>query len=394
MLAASRRPAGDFRQTYASDMTLFDTNGSFWRVIVFIGLLALFPIVAPLIDVALGQAGATAGLMNNLVTIGIFAIAALGLNILVGFTGQISLGQGAFFALGALVFAWLCRGATLPFTDETVSLPPIPPLLALPLTGLIGAAVGALFGLPALRIKGIYLVIATLAAAVILGDFLKRASWLVDEETAGTMPEVTLFGIEFINNTPAFLYVVLIVAILCYVGMANLIRTRDGRALVAVRDHYLSAEMMGINLARYRILGFAIAAFFGALAGSLDIFYNGRFDLERVDKFATILLSIEFLSMIIIGGLGSIQGSLMGAVFITMLPFAASWLVGLVFSLVAAVIEIFGYTMTTNLASAEAYIRGMAIGLAIILFLIFQPDGINHLWKRIKAYIKLYPFAH
>ncbi len=394
MLAASRRPAGDFRQTYASDMTLYDTRGSFWRVCVFISLCFLFPILAPGIDRLIGEQGATAGLMNNLVTIGIFAIAALGLNILVGFTGQISLGQGAFFAFGALVFAWLCRGGTLPFTDESVSLPPIPPLLALPLTGIIGAAAGALFGLPALRIKGIYLVIATLAAAVILGDFLKRAHWLVDEETAGTMPEVTLFGIEFINNTPVFLYVVLLVAVISFIAMANLIRSRDGRALVAVRDHYLSAEIMGINLAKYRIMGFAIAAFFGAIAGGLFMFYNGRFDLEQVDKFATIGRSIEFLSMIIIGGLGSIQGTVMGAIFITMLPYAASWLVGSLFALAASVVAVVGYEMSTDLSSAQAYIRGMAIGLAIILFLIFQPDGLNHLWKRIKAYVKLYPFAY
>jgi branched-chain amino acid transport system permease protein len=167
-----------------------------------------------------------------------------------------------------------------------------------------------------------------------------------------------------------------------YVGAANLMRSRDGRALVAVRDHYLSAEIMGINLAKYRILSFGISSFYAGVGGALFGTYLGFVSVEAFD----ILLSIQFLGMVIIGGLGSVAGTLMGTAFMVLLP-----------EVMAAGVEILGTVVggeISALTSGLAFLRQMAIGLAIVVFLIFEPDGLIHRWRLIKAYWKFYPFSY
>jgi branched-chain amino acid transport system permease protein len=159
-------------------------------------------------------------------------------------------------------------------------------------------------------------------------------------------------------------------------------RTRDGRAFIAVRDHYLSAEMMGINLAKYRTLSFGISAFFAGIGGAL---YAHYLQFVSVEGF-TILFSIQFLGMIIIGGLGSIMGTLMGTAFMVLLPESMQWLTD---GLAGSAID-----QALDLKNSLAFLREMAIGAVIILFLIFEPDGLAHRWKQIKAYWKLYPFSH
>jgi branched-chain amino acid transport system permease protein len=172
--------------------------------------------------------------------------------------------------------------------------------------------------------------------------------------------------------------VVLFYVVIMFLLGANLLRTRDGRAFVAVRDHYLSAEIMGINLNKYRVLSFGISSFYAGVGGALFGHYLGFVSAEGF----TIMLSIQFLGMIIIGGLGSVMGSLMGTAFMVLLP-----------ELMEAGVHLVG-SSTPGLTQALAYIKEMAIGLAIILFLIFEPDGLAHRWKMIKAYWKLYPFSY
>jgi branched-chain amino acid transport system permease protein len=307
--------------------------------------------------------------LSLLIQIGYLGIAALGLNILVGFTGQISIGHAAFFGFGAFASAWISNNT------------PIPVFFAVPLAGVATTAVGMLFGVPAARLKGLYLAIATLAAQYILQDFFARAQWFTGGVAGTPAKPFEVFGVAF-DGDESYFYVVLAYVVLTFILAANLMRTRDGRALVAVRDHYLSAEMMGINLTKYRTLSFGISSFFAGIGGALYAHYLGFVSVEGF----TILFSIQFLGMIIIGGLGSIMGTLMGTAFMTLLPEGMEALTQM----------LSGTKLDEMLGLKEnvSYLREMAIGMVIILFLMFEPDGLAHRWRQIKAYWKLYPFSY
>ena len=357
MASTNMIPCGDFKTSYAADTTIFPTVTSRNAVILGILLLAAAP------------AFLDGYWLNLLIQIGYLGIAALGLNILVGFTGQISIGHSAFFGFGAFSSAYLSNGYGVPVA------------LAIPLAGLMTTVVGMVFGVPAARLKGLYLAIATLAAQYILQDFFARAEWFTGG-VAGTMAEpFSLFGFAF-DTDQSFFYVALAATVVMYLLATNLMRTRDGRALVAVRDHYLSAEIMGINLTKYRTMSFGISAFYAGIGGAL---YAHYLQYVSVEGF-TILFSIQFLGMIIIGGLGSIMGSLMGTAFMVLLPEVMQALTD---SLAGTSLD-----RVLNLKDSLAFLREMAIGVAIILFLVFEPDGLAHRWRQIKAYWKLYPFSH
>ena len=347
------RPCGDFRTSYAADATMFRTRGT--TAMAWAGAALL--LAAPLF--------ASSYVLSQLIVIGIYGVAALGLNILVGFTGQISLGHGAFFGFGAFASAWLGTAHGVPV------------LLSIPVAGLMTTALGMVFGIPAARLKGLYLAIATLAAQFILEDFFSRAQWFTGGSSGALAERASLFGIP-LETDKTYFYVVLFWFVLSYVGVANLMRTRDGRALIAVRDHYLSAEVMGINLTRYRILSFGISSFFAGIGGALYAHYLGFVSAESF----TIVLSIQFLAMIIIGGLGSVSGSILGTIFILLLPQAMQ--IG-----AASFAEFF-----PGMQQGVAYIKEMSIGAAIILFLIFEPEGLIHRWRLIRASFKLYPFSY
>src|SRR6266545_2859862 len=349
MAMQSLLPAGDFRTTYAADTVIFPTVAGRAAALAAIVLLCLAPL-------ALSQYW-----LSILIQIGYMAIAALGLNILVGFTGQISIGHAAFFGLGAFTSAYLSTKLSVPV------------FYSIPLSAVITAIVGLVFGLPAVRLKGLYLAIATLAAQYILLDFFSRAEWF----TGGTVPAIAepfrIFGFTLRGDRQYF-YVVLVYLVLSFVLTTNLMRTRDGRALVAVRDHYLSAEIMGINLTKYRTLSFGLAAFFAGVGGALYAHYNQVVSNEGfgIDR------SIIFLAMIIIGGLGSVMGTLMGTAFMVLLPESMEWLS---VALRGSPIDQF-----LGLKNNIAFLREMAIGVIIIVFLVFEPDGLAHRWRRIKAY--------
>jgi len=357
MATAILLPAGDFRTSYAADTTVFPTATS--RNMAIAGLIVLC--LAPLV--------LSTYWLFILIQIGYFAIAALGLNILVGFTGQISIGHAAFFGFGAFTSAYVSTKLGVPV------------FFAIPLAGIVTSAVGLIFGLPAARLKGLYLAIATLAAQYILLDFFARAEWF----TGGTVPAAAepfrLFGYT-VRGDRQYFYVVVAYLVVCYLLATNLMRSRDGRALVAVRDHYLCAEMMGINLTKYRTLSFGLAAFYAGIGGALYAHYLGVVSNEGfgIDR------SILFLAMIIIGGLGSIMGTLMGTVFMVVLPEAMEWLTTL---LRGTAID-----QALSLQHNLAFLRELAIGIVIVLFLIFEPNGLAHRWRQIKAYWKLYPFSY
>lgn len=362
-MAQALSRCGDFKTSYRADTTIFPSGRS--RAFALAGIA--LAIVAP------AQIGG-AGLLSDywitlLIQIGYLAIAALGLNILVGFTGQISLGHSAFFGFGAFASAWL---------NNTYG---IPVFFSIPLAALWTTAVGLVVGIPAGRIKGLYLAIATLASQFILQDFFARAEWFTGGSSGSLAAPFSLFGFE-VSGDRHYFYVVLAYLVAMTLLAANLMRSRDGRALIAIRDHYLSAEVMGVNLTKYRVLSFGISSFFAGVGGALYAHYLQYVSVEAFD----ILLSIQFLGMVIIGGLGSIMGSLLGTAFMVLLPEVMEWGVNLM--------RATEWGNIPAIVNGLAFLKQAAIGLAIVLFLIFEPDGLAHRWRQIKAYWKLYPFSY
>ncbi|GGI81254.1 branched-chain amino acid ABC transporter permease [Shewanella hanedai] len=357
MSSLAMRPCGDFRTSYKADNTIFETKTIRLITTVVIAIACLAPLVLD------------GYFLTLFIQIAYLGIAALGLNILVGFTGQISLGHGAFFGFGAFASAWLNTSFQIPV------------VLCIPLAGFLTMAVGMLFGMPAARIKGLYLAIATLAAQFIIEDFFARAEWFSGGSSGSMAAPVNLFGFYF-DTDQSFYFIALFALVFMYIWGCNLMRSRDGRAFVAVRDHYLSAEIMGVKLNKYRLLSFGISSFYAGIGGAIYAHYLGYVSAEGF----TILMSIQFLAMVIIGGLGSIKGTLMGVVFMVFLPEMLESIVGLM-----------KYTDWGNIPMVTdglAYIKEMAIGLVIILFLIFEPEGLAHRWAQIKNYWKFYPFAY
>ena len=352
------RPCGDFRISYEKDMTMFQDKSSFYLISFGILLLILSPLIFD------------SHIIFLLINIGFYAIAALGLNLLVGSTGQISVGHAAFFGFGAFASVWLNNNFSF-----------FPVWFSIPAAATLTAIIGILFGIPAARLKGLYLAIATLAAQFIIQDFFSRAAWFTGGVDGALAEPFQIFGIIF-DTDEKYFYIVLFWLIVSFIAVTNLMRTKDGRAFLAVRDHYLSAEMMGINLTKYRILSFGISSFFAGLGGALYGHYLGFVSIEEFN----IQLSITFLAMIIIGGLGSIRGSLMGAAFMVLLPEIMDW----------GTRSISGTYIDSYLSLTDAlpFIKEASIGLVIILFLIFEPNGLAYRWGQIRAWFKLFPFSY
>ncbi len=345
--------SGVYTTNYREDMAFHFTPIAKLRVIAIIILLYLLPM------------GANNYLVSLANLVGIAVIGALGLNILTGFTGQISIGQGAFLGVGAYTAGFLTAKMGLSFW------------IALPVAGLVTALVGSVFGVPSLRLKGLYLAIATLAAQVIIEFTLIRWEHVTNGVHGLVVPSPVLFGIS-LNNDRRYYYLILTTAILFTIFTFNLFRTRTGRAFVAIRDRDLAAEVIGINLFLYKMKAFAISSFYVGVAGALWAHYLRIISPEQF----TISISIQYLAMVIIGGLGSVMGSIYGAVFITLLPVVLR--------------EIAGATSgwIPNIEMIINGLREMIFGITIILFLIFEPDGLAKIWRNIKNYFKLWPFSY
>jgi len=352
------RECGVFHTTYEADHRLFRValaQGTLAGIVVVLYLV--FPLLANeyLLSVA------------NLVAIA--AVGAIGLNILVGYTGQISIGHGAFMSVGAYAAANLATKAGLPFW------------FCLPAGGLVAALVGLVVGIPSLRIKGLYLAIATLAAQFIIEWTINHVPWISGGAQASIqVPRPSLGGFTIVSQR-AMYYFILVVASLAVVAAYNLFRTRVGRAFVAVRDHDVAARVIGINIFRYKLLAFALSSFYAGVTGVLYTYYLGIANYEQF----TIVTSINFLAMVIIGGLGSVLGSILGAAFITLLPIGLRYAVEGVGSLFFTVTDVLN--LITN-------VQLVLFGGLIILFLILEPEGLSRLYRHIRDYFRVWPFAY
>ncbi len=344
---------GLFTTTYQEDMAVLFAPAAKLKVAAILAFFLILPyFVSPyFISVV------------NLIAIAV--IGALGLNILVGFTGQISIGHGAFMGVGAYTVGILTTKVGLSYWA------------ALPLAGITAAMVGAVFGIPSLRLKGLYLAIATLAAQVIIVYTIIHWTSLTNG-SAGIVINAPQLGSASLADDKNFYYFALAVTITAIICTINLFRSRVGRAFMAVRDRDLAAAVMGINLLQYKVMSFGLSAFYAGIAGAL---MAGYLRVITVENF-TVEVSIQYLAMIIIGGLGSVMGSIYGAAFMTLLP---------IFLRTAA--DFLG-AFLPNVAHFLLSMQTALFGLIIVLFLVFEPEGLAKLWKDIKEYFRLWPFSY
>jgi branched-chain amino acid transport system permease protein len=355
------REAGQFKTSYEKDAAIFpilqDRIGIAAVVVV---AFAIVPFVAtPYVFTGI------------LIPFLIFSLAALGLNILTGYAGQLSLGTAAFMAVGAF--------ATYNFV---LRIPGIPMLVAFALSGIVAALVGIVFGLPSLRIRGLYLAVATLAAQFFIVWFLTRVGWITNYSTSGviTAQQVVILGYAF--TTPAAKYL-LILSIVSLMALAakNMARGNAGRSWMAVRDMDVAAEVIGIRLMRAKLLAFAVSSFYCGVAGALFAYlYLGTVEPEAFN----LDLSFRILFMVIIGGVGTVLGSFLGAAFVTLLPVFLSMTVRFLDNILGL------HIAESTISNLELIVFG---GL-IIFFLIVEPHGLARLWQIGKEKLRLWPFPH
>ena len=352
------RESGVFKTTYAADtalMPLPNTRiGAALAGVLFLGVLPL----------VFGEYGMS---VCNLILIAV--VGAIGLNILVGYTDQVSLGHGAFMSVGAYTAANLVVRLDMPFW------------VAIPAGGLMAAAIGTMVGIPSLRIKGLYLAITTLAAQLIIEWTINHVPAISGgAQSTILMPPPSVFGVVLTQQWQIYFFLMAFV-IIAMVGAANLIRSRIGRAFIAIRDQDIAAEIIGINISRYKLYAFAISSFYAGVTGVLYTYYLGIANYEQFQ----LTVSIDFLAMIIIGGLGSPLGPVFGAIFVTLLPI-----------LVRRFLETFGgYFMDySELAATIPSLRLAIFGSLIIFFLVVEPEGLNRLWRKVRNYFRTWPFSY
>jgi len=352
------RECGVYKTTYEADMAIYPVPLARYSAAGLLVVLVLLPLAVD---------SHTMAIIN---LIALASVGAIGLNLLVGYTGQVSLGQGAFMMIGSYTAAVLTVKWGVPFW------------LGLPAGGFMAALVGAIFGIPSLRIKGLYLAIATLAAQFIIEWGINHSTWISGGAQATLyVPTPALFGWEI--NTEYRRYVMILpVLAAAYVAALNLVRSRVGRAFIAVRDRDIAAEIIGVDVFKYKLLAFAVSSFYAGLAGALYTYY---LKIANYEHF-TLATSVQYLAMVIIGGLGSVLGSVLGATFITLMPFVLVYVVEGLAALVG-----FSYD---SIADFLANLRLIMFGGLIILFLAIEPEGLNRLWGNIRRYFRLWPFSY
>ncbi|MBU3916922.1 branched-chain amino acid ABC transporter permease [bacterium] len=348
----------DMKRDYFEDVRIFSSGTVvFWFVVLIAGL-ALYPFLVPNFYIY----------MANYIAISV--IVAIGLNLLVGYTGQISLGHAGFFAIGAYGTVVLMQLVHLPF------------LLALPLAGLIAATFGFVIGFPALRLEGPYLTIATLGFGMTITLIIGKIE-LFGGRNGLHAPKLEI-GNWLIHTDKDFYFLVIPLTILLAWFARNLVRTKVGRAFIAIRDADVAAETMGVNLTYYKTLSFAISAFYTGVGGGLYAFVLRFIEPELFG----IVMSITFLVYIVVGGLGSIAGAIAGACLISLLdlqlrnilsiPYIGEWLEALSKNY-------FSITGVSN-------IQYIILGLIMVLIMVFEPHGLYGIWLRTKKYWRTWPF--
>jgi branched-chain amino acid transport system permease protein len=352
------RESGVFKTTYAADMALYPLPIARWSVAA---LAVIFVVLVPLLVHEYYLS------ILNLIFIAI--VGALGLNILVGYTGQISIGHAAFMSVGAYTAANLAVRLGLPFW------------ITLPAGGLMAALIGVVVGTPSLRIKGLYLAIATLAGQLIIEWTINHVPAISGGAQASIeIDRPSLFGVSFTTHRQLYFFL-LFFAVLAIVATLNLVRSRLGRAFIAVRDQDIAAEIIGINIHHYKLLAFAISSFYAGVCGVLYTYYFGIANYEQFQ----LVVSIDYLAMIIIGGLGSVLGSIFGAIFVTLLPIAIRIFMEDVGAL---------FLSEAEMANIVSGLRLGVFGALIIFFLIVEPEGLNRLWRNIRTYFRVWPFSY
>jgi len=350
------RPCGTFDDTYQSDMAIVRTPAQIGLLVGSLVVLALLPLIV---------SGATITTVN---LIALSIISVQGLNILTGLTGQISLGQGAFMGVGAYTLMMLMNHLAFSYW------------LALPFAVTSAGLVGLVFGLPSLRIKGFYLAMATLAAQVLI-------PWMIvnvrPDLTGGTdtvnIPTPSLFGVV-LSNQGSIYYVIMFFGVMSIFMTRNLARSKLGRAFVAIRDNDLAAEIMGVEIFRYKMLSFFISSLYAGLAGCMWALWMGA---VNVDAFS-LDASIWYLGMIIVGGLGSTLGAALGVIFIRLLDLG-------VVPLGATIAALFPPMVENAIKNGTG---SLIFGLVLLLFIIHEPRGLAHRWEIIKHSYRRWPFPY
>jgi branched-chain amino acid transport system permease protein len=348
----------DMKRDYYEDIRLLDSGPQVFWMLALLASLTAFPFLA----------GSYHIYTVNLMAINV--IVALGLNLLVGYTGQISLGHAGFFAIGAYATLALMQHLGLPF------------IVALPLAGFISAGFGFLLGLPALRLEGPYLAIATLGFGLTITQILGRLHFLGGHMGLQS-PPLSIFGLGITSDAGRYAVIMPICVLLAW-GLRNLGKTRVGRAFVAIRDSDIAAECIGVNLTYYKTLAFAISAFYTGIGGGLMAFVLGFISPQTFN----IMVSIMFLAMVVVGGLGSVLGSVMGAVLITWLQQELARI---------GELPVLG-SLLTDLSQQVFTVSGLpnvqyvVFGLIMVLIIIYEPLGLYGFWIRSKIYWRTWPF--
>lgn len=295
-----------------------------------------------------------------------YLIGAMGLNLLMGITGLLSLGHAAFVALGAYTSSLLVANLGVPLT------------LAIPCAGLVAAGAGVVVGVPSLRIKGFYLMVATLAFQFVVDYLIVHWERLTRGIRGVELPAPVVLGISLASQTRFFFFLFLLTLLMVW-GARNLLRSNIGRAFVAIRDNDVSAEIIGIPVFRYKLLSFAIASFYAGIAGAIF----SAMQRAAMPGDYSLMHSIMFLAMVLVGGAGSILGTIFGVIFVGLVPFALDFIV----SWLAVVYD-------PNVTIYLGPVKDLTFGLLIVLFIIFEPVGLVGIWVRCREYFRIWPLPY
>jgi len=360
------RPTGIYKKDYVSEEGLFPTPFIKASSIIFATVLLVIPFFL------------SDHLLYIAITVFIAVIGAVGLNILTGFTGQISIAQGAFIGIGAYTCAYFTQNLAQPLW------------ISIPAGGILTTAIGLFFGLPSLRIKGLYLLMSTFAAQFFLGEYVfvelesitgGVGGFRVEPPAFPGLPGNPNFGISLYSDFRYYFFALAIATIAVFAAI-NLSRSKTGRALKSIRDRDIAASLIGVNITKYKLIAFGTSSFFAGICGAISA-YAWK---EISPPIFSLELSVAYLAMIICGGIGSVRGAVLGAVFITLLPEA------IILFMNSFVIDIL--PSWYNWGYLFSGLHAILYGLIIVLFLLFEPDGLNKIWVNFRSSVVIWPFSY
>lgn len=344
--------SGYFKTSYAADLEIVETRARWFGLIALFLVLIIVPFVG------------SAFLVDLVNQVFLALIASIALMILTGFAGQISLGHAGFLAAGAFTTGILFKEFGLPFW------------VTVPASGMVGGVLGVIFGLPSLRLKGLYLALSTLSLHFIVvyagSEYETKRGF-----STGIVLDPPKLGDMALQDPSAWYFALLVSAVVVAIFSVNLVRSRTGRAWMAIRDRDVAAASFGIKVSRYKLYAFVVSSVLTSVAGSLFAYYRGFVSVEAFSMF----LTIQYIAMVIIGGLGSILGAILGTVFVVLLPYG-----------IDEVVEVL--SIPSRFSTYMFAIKQSCFGLIMILFLVLEPTGLVGVWRRIRDYFILWPFKY